>query len=365
MIAIKVNTHFQLITAINLKLTIYKEMQADLYLDDTTDFSNILKNLSETKIFRKIYSLNVEAVIQNYFSVSKKENFIYKELQVYQSALENLPYDICIFGLDNVSNKLFYYYLVNNQKIAPDVFVLEEGTTSLVRNILDCTKNDQINHSLFNDNSFQKHLKGIYLYHPEVYSVNNYGYSIYEMPKFSRQIVEQLIKVYGVSSVPKEKYIYFEDPVLKGRAPTNDIEVVNFISEFVGKENIIIKLHPRTTIDRFSKLGYKVMLQSNYPWEIIALTQNISNKILLSSFSTASYSGKYICNQNQITIFLFQLLNTHDLLYSYPSFKKLVDKLKLVLNDSNCLMYTPKSMEELSQILLYLRGIGRGNLNHE
>lgn len=367
MILFKVNTHFQLINAINLKITNYNDECADLFLDDTTDFSEVIPQIIKQNIFRKVYSLQIENVIKSFLKMSREQK-VYFTTHIGESARDiadiDVEYDSCFFGLDNISNKLFYYFLLTQQVKAPSVWVLEEGATTFVRDIIKSARSDSIPHEEFGDKSFVRKFQGLFLYHPELYGIENCQYPLYPIPAISQELNKVLLNIYGEKDVPVEKYIYFEDPVLKGRAPTNDIEVLNYITSLVGKENIAVKLHPRTEIDRFSSIGFKVLPKCNYPWEITLLTKDISDKVLLSAFSTASYTGKYMLGKEYQAIHLYNLYNTNDLLYTYSAFSVFYKKLYKFLNRDQTMLFLPRTFAQLEEIIKYIKGREKGN-NYE
>lgn len=366
MMLFKVNTHYQLMNAINVKLNIYPSEPADLILDDTTNFKGIVEKLQETGIFRKIYLMYAEKYISKYLSLNNmdKIKFVHNIEKYIPSILDNsVTYESYYIGLDNISNKLFYYYLIKKQKIAPSIYGLEEGTTTFVRDIKRELKGDMIPHNEFGEKCFFDNLVGIYLYNPELYAVIKPEYKVFSLPQMNDNTIQKLLSIYGYQKAPVEDYIYMEFGVLTGRAPTNDTEIVMFISEIIGKENIIIKLHPRSKVDRFSPLGFKVMENSGYPWELIAGTQDISKKCLISSLSTASFTGKTIFGKSQKSIHIFKLENTNDLLFTYPSFKRFYNKFLECMNKEKKLFYCPSNLDELKEILIYIAGIKKEKIN--
>ncbi len=77
------------------------------------------------------------------------------------------------------------------------------------------------------------------------------------------------------------KYIILEEAFLANVPDVDDEGIFDRIIERFGLENVIIKLHPRTREDRFTKKGIKTIGQSGVPFEALALCGDFSEKKLI------------------------------------------------------------------------------------
>lgn len=60
-------------------------------------------------------------------------------------------------------------------------------------------------------------------------------------------------------------------------AGVNDVELIEALADKVGKQNMMVKIHPRNPVNRFEKLGYKTNHNTAIPWEVIVMnTDDIS-----------------------------------------------------------------------------------------
>lgn len=81
-----------------------------------------------------------------------------------------------------------------------------------------------------------------------------------------------------------EKYIFFEDGAMDWSTGA-DVALVKQIAEIVGKENVFVKRHPRDPENRFEPLGVRTSRDSSIPWEIIASSIDIEDKVLITMYS--------------------------------------------------------------------------------
>lgn len=77
------------------------------------------------------------------------------------------------------------------------------------------------------------------------------------------------------------KYILLEEAFLANVSNVDDEAIFMRIIEHLGVDNVLIKLHPRTNKDRFSKKGIKTIGQSGVPFEALALCGDFSEKKLI------------------------------------------------------------------------------------
>ncbi len=357
MLLFKSNTHFQLMNAINIKLKLYPNDEADLFLDDATDFETVIPKLKELYIFRRVELLHINDTILDYVSRDMEGR---KEF--FSNLMKNFAFNItsdytdCYFGLDNVSNKFFYYYLVNLGQ-APKVHIYEEGTTSFVRDVRASGKGDGIDHYSYGERSFLLNVEEQLFYNPNICGIELPPYPLTKAPDFDLANSDIFIKLYGKLDMPKEKYIFFEEALLKEKYPSNDVDLIDFIADIVGKENIIIKMHPRNVIDRFSFRGYKVMANSNVPWEIALMSNDISDKVFISVFSTSSITAKYIFGKKECAVHLSELfIGKYPLLdnSNFPAFKSRLYAEYNTTEETN--FYCPNSEEEFREMLIYFNG---------
>ena len=60
------------------------------------------------------------------------------------------------------------------------------------------------------------------------------------------------------------------------------------LASYVGKENIMVKIHPRNPINRFAERGFKTNKDTSIPWEVLLLTgEDFDKKIYLTVASSA------------------------------------------------------------------------------
>lgn len=92
------------------------------------------------------------------------------------------------------------------------------------------------------------------------------------------------------------KYIFFEESFFAEGSEVNDIELIEDLAARVGKENIMVKIHPRNPVNRFQQLGYKTNRNVSIPWEVIVMnSDNLSDKVLITIASS--------CILNPIIVF--------------------------------------------------------------
>ena len=128
----------------------------------------------------------------------------------------------------------------------------------------------------------------------------------------------------------------------------NDVEIIDHISEIIGKNNMAIKLHPRNEINRFEVRGYKTNISYGIPWELVASNLPEDDKRVFLSFSSgAVLNYKFLCDKSFKTILLYKCIG--DKYYHVEdSVKEWFEKFKEHYGDS---VYIPSTVEELDSLL--------------
>ena len=84
------------------------------------------------------------------------------------------------------------------------------------------------------------------------------------------------------------KYIFMEESFYAEGAALNDLEVIQQLAQRVGKDNIMVKIHPRNPENRFASLGFKTNKNTSIPWEVILMNLgDISDKKLITVSSSS------------------------------------------------------------------------------
>ena len=125
-----------------------------------------------------------------------------------------------------------------------------------------------------------------YLLEPEAafFQTDAKVYEIDRKQKNEKEFVELIDYLFDAADEVKKydrKYIILEEALLANVPDVNDEKVFDNIINAVGKENVLIKLHPRTNKDRFTEKGVKTIGQSGVPFEALALCGDFSNKVLI------------------------------------------------------------------------------------
>lgn len=112
-----------------------------------------------------------------------------------------------------------------------------------------------------------------------------------------RDICNHVFSYYDSTDVYDKKYIFLEEAFSAEGAKLDDLEIVEQIALRVGKENIMVKIHPRNPINRFEKIGIKTNRDISIPWEVIIMNTDFSDKILITVSSSSILNPRLIFGQ--------------------------------------------------------------------
>ena len=139
-------------------------------------------------------------------------------------------------------------------------------------------------------------------------------------------------------------YVIFFDQEYGYREVENkQKDLLQFISECVGKERIAIKLHPKSKDFKYGK--QYIYFNYNYPMELIALNENIENNIFISLQSSAAINLKTMLHMSSTVIMLSNLVKWPKGIYATAN--NVIKKLDL--QDNN--FFVPDTKEQLKDIL--------------
>ena len=364
MILFRVETPSQLINAMTMKYYLPDET-ADIALSAASDFSPFVEGLQQTKLFENIY-LSEDNPVQNLEIVErlKADPKLVKESGELLSrcGYEDKAYtDLYVFALAMVYNHLLYYHMVAKHG-ALRIHLVEEGTSSYtlsLQEIADWAEMEMQYRKYFPQKTWlENNLTSVWLYQPEL-NVAFAEDKVQKIPAMDDpKLLKMLQKVFGTPSLPKQKYIFFAEPTIEECVNSCSIEILNTIAERVGKENMIVKPHPRMDSFLFSAAGYSVQGEKQLPWEIYAFDAAVQEKILLTMSSSSIFTSKLRNEHLRINAIYLQYLEPfpgrfHTIQKNYEKFMKLVDG---VFNAEERNLFLPRSHDQLIMALDYFDG---------
>lgn len=352
-------TAYQLLNAIVVKMKLFPELPADIFLTEHTDFSAIIEPLRETGLFEHALQVTCRPYQNMFWNKPLEERKrIFKEPQILIGDFPTQEVYTDMFApIDHIYWKFLYYHMLN-RGMETEIHFFEEGLRAYTMDICAAEKREVYNNGYYGNKTFTKKITDYYVYEPELYSVECAPYTISAIPKLDRTdrvLCDVVGKVFKVDKIPEERVIFFEESYIGDGKLANDFQLFQEVVDIVGKENIIVKRHPRNQIDRFTPWGYKVMDNWRCPWEAQLLLNDVQGKIFVTISSTASVTPFLLFAQPVNAIHLLNRFVGNSPLLMDKAFKKCYDKMLAMCNAEEIMVHRPNSPEELSEVLRYLQ----------
>lgn len=353
-----IGTVYQLLNAIVIRMKEKKNQQCDLFLKSSTLWEEeILIRLKEEKLFGNIYCPNLTQIEKDFADKDDefKARMVKDPMLFFGEAPVELLYDEMFCGTSGIVSKLLYRYHVMNDK-KPDIFMIEDGILSYTHNYGDLDSLPYLQNE-YAKARFSDAIKAIYLYKPEVYSAIDTGLEFRKIPAPDDdfEIKQLLIKVFGKNDLPEEEFIYFEDYYFANDYIANDLELFQETARAIGRDNVVVKRHPRSKYDRYTVDGWKVMRGTRTPWEIQLMTENVGSKVFISVSSTAALSLYTIFGIKTHVISLEKMYVGIAFLNSTPGFATYMEKVTKCMNSDKVFFHTPATKEELYETIRYIK----------
>lgn len=347
-------TLLHLMNCIVTQMTVNKEYPADIMFEDVTDFSEIEKRLKTHPVFENFYTFHFTDEIPKYKELSgaEKRKVDHKPSKIFTMPKFQKKYtDLCV-NIDSYAPKMVYYNLLE-QGMQPKVHFVSEGTGTYALDFAN-TERDQMDHGHYGTRAFLNNIGNLYAYKPELYSGDSELVNLVELPQYSAvsaEVHDVISDVFGVADTVKEKVIFFEGVFHGDGYLTNEMDLFLEIADHVGKENIVVKRHPRNQVDRFSPLGYKVMAQQTIPWEVMIKDIDFSQKVLVSVASFTCFSAMEMYGKKSLSILLEDAMLGHAGFLMDPGYKRFFRKAKGLFNSEEIVSWRPTGIKELHLVL--------------
>lgn len=304
----------QLIMAVHIKLTLFKDEETDLWLSDCSiGAEDVAKRLQSIHLFRnveykkwnkKIYSQSALHDAWDVFSYSFT-NLNIKKIDLYDEILFYNP----ILEIFSISD----YY--KKKKHTAKWSCFDEGIFSYNTNLIGGKRFDLcrfFRKIAMRYDSFLN-ISTFYCMFPQL-KTTNLDWEFITVPGIEKdriQLQEILNTTFNYIPYQLPRYIYFASSSDIDGTPYGETEFVIELAQKLGRENFIIKMHPRDnrTIYKDKDKNIKIMEQSCIPWEVIQLNMDSISNTLLTLTSGSFISITAMMNNQSINgYFLFNLL---------------------------------------------------------
>ena len=347
-----VNSVFQLLNAINLKLTLCQDEEYDIMLTDhTLVLKEYIDNLEKSELFANvIYIENYEALKEfNQFNFDKKK-------EIFTNPNTSLK-RLITFNFDKyealyVSNFDMFTRLIFNSHPNLNIYIMEDGSSTYFINYATIESN---NNSIPDYNNIFAAIKGIYLYLDDMmlYDVN---YPIIKLPPINRKQKDIYNKIFNYKKQVLPKYIFLEQSYVADNKVNNDLEFIRSAFRNVGFNNLIVKDHPRNPYSRSFMHGYSRRFDCSAPFELILLNEDIEDKVLVTVNSTAALTPKFMFDSNVKIVFIYKAITGQTIWTNQAQYDKFIDKFIDKYNIGN--MFTPETFYAYE---LLLKQMKKGN----
>lgn len=337
------NTYFQLIVAIQMKLTLKKADYVILALSDHSKKADkTAAALRDTSLFEEVIFLE-SAVTDHKFH--HRNNDIWREPEYILKSVWGESLYPALYEIDKIDELIFYNLALSTLNIFSVLYrknpalrcsLLEEGILSY-RSILTPMKGIRaklicgMRKLLHKPNPFER-ASSVYCFYPEFYRgvLKPIALPLLKQDERLLSILRQVFPVDPHASQYDRKYIMLTSVYdFEGGSPVGELELVRKIAALVGQENLLVKLHPRDFRTAYEEEGFLVDRNSDYPWEAVQLSADFSDKILLTANSGSVLSISMITQHSPAVFFLYPFCSME----GNPEMKKTVQNLQEFFSD--------------------------------
>lgn len=351
-------TRHVLLNYLILSATELSDWDVDLALTDTTAWKDeTVGALERSGMFRKVLSLPMRELNLSNAQWSKEER---RENERHPEALFgktelSFDYTDVWFNLPSLSSQLLWALLVRKGSSEPDIHFIDEGTASYTLKPFE----DPSSIGVWSvRRKYIDHIVDIWLAKAELKSgkgrvpltVRQLNMSIVQDEKFSAL----LDSLFVASAIPSQKFVFFEECYIRNRHTANDLEVLEEIAGLVGKENIVVRLHPKTEVDRFTPFGFTVSPQDGSLWELMCLERDLSEKVFLTVKSSATFTSLAFCSRPPKVVVLKDIVEGYFPNKNSADFIEYLQRAQVVFGHSEANLLAPQSEEELKIIIEHL-----------
>lgn len=359
---------FQTMTAILMRVQQFKNCVCDaLITDRSSNMDMRAERLRQTGLFRNVYYIhamqcwNKGAGFQHHVGQAKCYLF-----GCNQKELDEIPLDydeVLTLLLNCVINELVTRMHQRGQN--PEISLVEEGFscyTDTYRNAVFGFNNgrpvvEKVGATLRGGVVPSTLVKNIYFYKPEFilwkvpFTIKRIKQPDFKKNTDLKEIINYVFDYNNEASFFEGKITIFEGCEFQDFGFNGDLPVILKIAEKAGTENIIVKLHPRTTENRFIKYGIKTTdilgLKQGVPWEVIVMNMDDeSNCSFVTATSGAIINYALLFEKKFRTILLYKCLDGN-----YPASEK--NKFLFfehIKNDNSGLFVIPERIEDIEQV---------------
>ncbi|MCC8051727.1 MAG: alpha-2,8-polysialyltransferase family protein [Clostridiales bacterium] len=284
--------------AIVMKMQMFSHEDVDIILNNRTPGSDDrTERLKKWNLFRNVYYFNTYDCYDDSRKIGpycKKIKCMFMGCRKYTDQLALDYTDIYTLHAECLTSAIVRENGLVGKNI--NVHFIEEGYGSYTKAFSDMEFEnlngwrvlcESVAQKVSNVKLARNMVKDIYVFEPDMMMWNPpFPVKKIEKPDFDRYpALKKLINdVFCYDLAAKEyegkKLIYFEDCIYQQAGDNSDMDIVNQLAGLVGKNNFLIKLHPRTRNNRFEG-KYDTASIQGILWEVIAMNMPDDSKMTL------------------------------------------------------------------------------------
>lgn len=315
-------TYFQLIVSIFVGHIFFADTKNDIVLANKTNgMEQIQERLKLETCFNRVYFARLSEKLKYERNYGYYEKLIRLLVGNTRRVSEEVFNETgIIFDYDNLffyNGDLFNWLICDNNAIVKPAYkqyIIEEGLLSysyLIKPIksrgLEVLANIR---KKIRKRYLRDKIEGIYCFYPEIVP-DNKGIPFYKIPLCQKAellpIIQRVFDCSKEDSWIEEKYVYFGGFFDAEGIRIDEEKIVLKLADFVGKENLIVKKHPRDKRDIYERLGIKTISQKPVPWEVMFMTGDYTDKVFITLSSSSIITAFSLDDQNGKGIYLFPM----------------------------------------------------------
>lgn len=332
-------TPYQIFNAINCKIHLFEHDDVDIFVTAHSKGSKVfVERLKTSNKFANVLFFDEVKWIE-------EDNYAMKSMELCKElTMENIK------QTGETYSKIFMSY------ITPFTIDLYHFTKQINDSVELCHIEDGMGSYVSDKHVNLEEVSELYLYEPELITYELEKVHIKEIPKVegktmkNREFLLEIFQIFGgllEEIIPK--YIYFDQPLHGDGIDFDEMEIANELDKLIPKDNLYVKIHPRSEVGKYEHLGFLSSINNSYlPFEITLLDKSFKRqKILMTLCSSAVFTPKLIYNREFQIILLYKLSTDESNLDK--SFEIFIQKYINKYGNEN--IYIPKSKEELQRII--------------